>query len=197
MHVFNALRTGFITPAPTRGLTRTRGLLTSPTIRPISTRRLPQVPARQVQTKMQGEIAKPAQTDTLKLLYDSECPLCMREINMLRRRNADFGERLSFVDVASDEYDAQDNMGLTYETAMGEMHAITSDGKVVTGVPVFQMAYERVGLGWVYAIVNVPGVGAVADYVYAVWARNRLRVTGRPELEEVVRIREKRLCGKK
>merc|ERR1711907_596494 len=41
----------------------------------------------------------------LKLLYDGECPLCVKEVNMLRRRDAAFnggsiGAKLLLVDIA-------------------------------------------------------------------------------------------------
>lgn len=48
------------------------------------------------------------------MLYDGDCPLCMREVNMLRRRDAGVG-RIAFVDVASPDYDASANAGISFE----------------------------------------------------------------------------------
>ena len=50
----------------------------------------------------------------VKMLYDGECPLCMREVNMLRRRDEGKG-RIAFVDISADDYRPDDNAGLTYE----------------------------------------------------------------------------------
>lgn len=70
------------------------------------------------------------------MLYDGECPLCMREVNFLRRRDAatrgGAGGAIDFVDIADPTYDAARNAGLDYATAMGEIHAILPDGSVVT-----------------------------------------------------------------
>ncbi|XP_038679333.1 uncharacterized protein At5g50100, chloroplastic isoform X2 [Tripterygium wilfordii] len=89
----------------------------------------------------------------IKMLYDGDCPLCMREVNMLRERNKDFGS-IKFVDISSEEYSPEENQGLGYETVMGRIHAILSDGTVVTDVEAFRRLYEQVGLGWVYAITK-------------------------------------------
>lgn len=56
-------------------------------------------------------------------------------------------------------------------------------------VEVFRRLYEMVGLGWVYAITKVPGIGPAADAVYDLWAKYRLPITGRPDLLEVVKRR--------
>ncbi|KAK9278050.1 hypothetical protein L1049_027608 [Liquidambar formosana] len=89
----------------------------------------------------------------IKMLYDGDCPLCMREVDMLRERNKIYGT-IKFVDISSDEYSPEDNQGLDYKTVMGRIHAIQSDGTVVTDVEAFRRLYEEVGLGWVYAITK-------------------------------------------
>ena len=61
-----------------------------------------------------------------------DCPLCMREVDMLRKRNETYNS-IEFVDIADKSYSADQNAGISYETAMKEIHAIDSDGKVITG----------------------------------------------------------------
>ena len=63
------------------------------------------------------------------------CPLCMREVNMLRRRDEVAG-KICFVDIDAPEYDPSDNAGITYEQGMANIHAILPDGKVVINVEV-------------------------------------------------------------
>ncbi|KAF0891021.1 hypothetical protein E2562_005115 [Oryza meyeriana var. granulata] len=89
----------------------------------------------------------------IKMLYDGDCPLCMREVNMLRERNKSYGS-IKFVDISSKDYSPQGNQNLDYETAMGRIHAILSDGTVVTDVEAFRRLYEEVGLGWIYAVTK-------------------------------------------
>lgn len=50
----------------------------------------------------------------IKMLYDGDCPLCMREVNMLRKRDKD-QNKIGFVDISSPEYSANDNAGISYE----------------------------------------------------------------------------------
>ncbi|KZV39686.1 hypothetical protein F511_22711 [Dorcoceras hygrometricum] len=129
----------------------------------------------------------------IKMLYDGECPLCMREVNMLLERNKSYGS-IKFVDISSDSYRAEDNQGLAYETVMGRIHAILCDGTVVTDVEAFRKLYEAVGLGWVYAITKYEPISSIADAIYGVWAKYRLPITGRPPLEQVLEARKKKVC---
>lgn len=125
------------------------------------------------------------------MLYDGGCPLCMKEVNFLSRR--DTAGRIDMVDIASADYSPAQNAGLSYEEAMGEIHAILPDGSVVTKVEVFRRLYEAVGLGWVYAITRVPLIEKVANALYDVWAKYRLPLTGRSDLVHV--IAQQRLQG--
>ncbi|KAJ7945913.1 Thiol-disulfide oxidoreductase DCC [Quillaja saponaria] len=126
----------------------------------------------------------------IKMLYDGDCPLCMREVNMLRERNKSYGT-IKFVDICSENYSPDENQGLDYKTAMGRIHAILSDGTVVTDVEAFRRLYEQVGLGWVYAITKYKPIAKLADAVYGVWAKYRLQITGRPPIEQILESRKK------
>ena len=114
------------------------------------------------------------------MLYDGECPLCVKEIEFLKAR--DKRRKIDFVDIASSAYSPSDNAGIDYERAMRRIHGITSDGQVIEGVQVFRRLYEAVGLGYVYAIVQVKPIGALAEALYNVWAKYRMELTGRDAL---------------
>lgn len=130
----------------------------------------------------------------LTLLYDGECPLCLREVRFLRgRSDLRTPPPLRFVDIAARDYSPAAHAGVDYATAMGRIHGVTAGGDVVVGVPVFRLAYAAVGLGWVYRATEVPGVGRVADWVYGLWAERRLQWTGRRPLGEILEER-KRSC---
>lgn len=129
----------------------------------------------------------------IALLYDSDCPLCMREVNFLKARDAGRG-LVKFVDIAADDYSPEANGGVSFEDAMGRIHAVLPDGQVVKNVEVFRRTYEILGMGWIYAITNVPVIGAIADWLYGIWAQYRLKLTGRPDLATLVAERRKRLA---
>jgi predicted DCC family thiol-disulfide oxidoreductase YuxK len=85
------------------------------------------------------------------MLYDGDCPLCMREVHFLRGRDAGKGA-IDFVDIAAPAYDPAANQGVTFDEAMGRIHAIMADGSVVTDVEVFRRLYEVRGpLVWALA----------------------------------------------
>ncbi|MBF2084797.1 thiol-disulfide oxidoreductase DCC family protein [Thermoleptolyngbya sp. C42_A2020_037] len=129
----------------------------------------------------------------VKLLYDGECPLCVKEVNFLRAKDAGRG-LVEFVDIAAADYDPAQHGGVDFETAMGRIHAVLANGKVIKNVEVFRRVYEVLGMGWIYAITKVPVVGAIANWLYGIWAAWRLRLTGRPDLAELVRQRQERLA---
>ncbi|MCT0210772.1 MAG: DUF393 domain-containing protein [Cyanobium sp.] len=118
----------------------------------------------------------------LTLLYDGACPLCLREVAVLRRRDAGRG-RLAFVDIDAPGYDPAAYAGISYRDAMGRIHGLSSDGTVLRDVAVFREAYRQVGLGWIYAPTTWPLLGPAVDAIYRLWAAWRLRLTGRPDLD--------------
>ncbi|MEM7726544.1 MAG: DUF393 domain-containing protein [Cyanobacteria bacterium P01_A01_bin.45] len=128
----------------------------------------------------------------IKLLYDGECPLCLREVNFLQKRDAGRGI-VNFVDIADDEYTPEKNGGVDFETAMGRIHAVLPDGSVIKNVEVFRRVYEELGMGWIYAITKLPILGAIADALYNVWADWRLALTGRPNLDTIIQERASRV----
>lgn len=123
------------------------------------------------------------QTDTdslagreVEVFYDGDCPLCRREINMLRRW--DKQHKILFTDIAAAGFDPAP-LGVSQETLMAEIHARLPDGRLVTGVEVFRRLYTAVGLGWLVAPTRLPILRHGLDAAYRVFAKNRLRLTGR------------------
>ncbi|XP_011620917.1 uncharacterized protein At5g50100, mitochondrial isoform X3 [Amborella trichopoda] len=122
-----------------------------------------------------AEFPQPSKNWKIKMLYDGECPLCMREVNMLKERNKLYGT-IKFVDISSKEYSAEENEGLDYKTAMGRIHAILDDGTVLRDI----------------------AVATIAGAIYDVWAKYRLQVAGRPSLETILEARKEnmvKLCN--
>ncbi|KAH7660060.1 DCC1-like thiol-disulfide oxidoreductase family protein [Dioscorea alata] len=117
-----------------------------------------------------------SETWKIKMLYDGECPLCMREVNMLKERNKAYGA-IKFVDISSNDYSPKENQGLDYETVMGRIHAILADGTVVRDVEAFRRLYEVIGLGWVYVVTKYEPIKTIANVIYSIWAKHRLQIT--------------------
>lgn len=147
----------------------------------------------QVPNLQQEPPASAAPTCKVELLYDGACPLCLREVNFLRKRDAGRG-LVSFVDIADPAYEPAAHGGIDFETAMGRIHAIKADGTVIKNVAVFRYVYEVLGMGWIYAATQLPVLGAVADALYGIWADWRLKLTGRPDLATIVAERQQIAC---
>lgn len=118
----------------------------------------------------------PASPPDFTLLYDGECPLCSREVAMLRRR--DRAGRLGCIDISAPGFDAA-RYGTTQGALMARIHGVLPDGRLVRDVEVFRRAYAAVGLGWLVAPTRWPLLRPLFDAAYRVFARNRLRWTGR------------------
>lgn len=128
----------------------------------------------------------------IKLLYDGECPLCLREVNFLQKQDAGRG-LVAFVDIADDNYNPQENGDISFADAMGRIHAVLADGTVIKNVEVFRQVYDILGIGWIYAATKWPIIGFLVDIIYEIWADWRLFLTGRPDFKTILAARQKRL----
>ena len=113
----------------------------------------------------------------IRILFDGDCPLCMREIAMLERMDKGRG-RLDFEDISADGFDAG-RYGLEIRKVHERIHGVLGDGTVVEGVEVFRVAYSAVGFGWLVAPTRWPLIEPLVNLAYRFFAKNRLRITGR------------------
>ncbi|MEI8382432.1 MAG: DUF393 domain-containing protein [Planctomycetota bacterium] len=112
----------------------------------------------------------------VEVFYDGDCPLCLREINMLRRK--DSKGKIQFTNIADAEFHSL-NVGKTYDELMLRIHGRLPDGTWIEGVEVFRRLYKAVGFGPLVAVTRLPIISQVMDLGYVLFARNRLRLTGR------------------
>lgn len=112
----------------------------------------------------------------LEVFYDSECPLCNREIAVLRWM--DRRERVQFTDIASPSFDAS-----CYKRAdnefVDEIQGRLASGEWITGVEVLRQLYSAVGFRWLMLPTRLPGISHLLEWAYRIFARNRLKWTGR------------------
>lgn len=112
----------------------------------------------------------------VQVFYDGDCPLCVREIGLIRR--FDRKNRILFTDIAGEDFKAKD-WDKSYDELMAEIHGRLPSGEWITGVEVFRQLYTAIGLRWVAALTRLPLISHILDFGYRVFARNRLRLTGR------------------
>lgn len=112
----------------------------------------------------------------IEVFFDGDCPLCRREITMLRR--LDRKRRIRFTDVAAEDFDAAD-YGISHQELMSEIHARLANGTWISGVEVFRRLYGAVGFRWLIPFARLPGISCGLEVGYRVFAKNRLKWTGR------------------
>lgn len=112
----------------------------------------------------------------IEVFYDGACPLCSREIDMLRRR--DGKARIRFTDIAAPGFDAA-SVGLPWESLMARIHGRLPDGTLIEGVEVFRRLYAAIGFAGLVRVSRAPGLSHLLDLAYHLFAKNRLRFTGR------------------
>ena len=108
----------------------------------------------------------------------------MREVRFLRKRDRS-RSIVKFIDIASLDYNPQEHANISYEDAMGRIHGILPDGTVLINIEVFRYIYEQLGMGWVYAITRIQFFEDLLNFVYSIWAKWRLTLTGRPPIEVI------------
>jgi predicted DCC family thiol-disulfide oxidoreductase YuxK len=109
----------------------------------------------------------------LTVLYDGHCVLCRASAERLRRH--DPGRRIELLDL-HDPSVPERFPQVDPETAMRLMQAVNTAGRVLSGVD----AWAEVGRtlpGWRAAawLLQVPGIHALAGWIYGWVARNRYR----------------------
>jgi predicted DCC family thiol-disulfide oxidoreductase YuxK len=115
-------------------------------------------------------------TPAVTVYFDGECPLCTREVDLVRR--LDRRSRIRFTDIAAPGFDAA-VIGRTHDELMARIHAQLPDGTLVEGVEVFRQMYGATGFGPLVSLTRIPGVSHLLDASYRWFAKNRLRITGR------------------
>jgi predicted DCC family thiol-disulfide oxidoreductase YuxK len=112
----------------------------------------------------------------IEVFYDGGCPVCLREVRVLRR--LDRRGRVRFTDIDAPEFQAP-RPGPALDDLMARIHARVSDGTWVQGIEVFRRLYAAVGFGPLVAVSRWPGISRLLDRAYAIFARNRTRWFGR------------------
>ena len=123
-----------------------------------------------------------ASTGSVTLFWDGACPLCRREIAYYK--SIDRAGAVNWVDCHADP-SVLAPYGVTYEQAMARIHAAerTPEGgeRLLSGVDAFMAVWRRLPYWSVLPplLAAAPGALPVAEAAYKVWARARLRITGR------------------
>ncbi len=98
----------------------------------------------------------------LTLYYDGYCPLCVREMDHLRK--ADQAGRLTLVDIQQEGF-TERYPHIDPQAASTILHADTADGELLLGLDVTYRAWSLVGRGFWIAPLRWPVIRWFADKV--------------------------------
>lgn len=114
----------------------------------------------------------------LEMFFDGACPLCVREVRLMRR--LDRRRRVDFIDIALPGF-VPEAYGKDFATFMGRIQARDlGSGEWLDGVEVFRRVYGAIGFAWLVPLTRLPGIRHLLEAGYTWFAANRLRLTGRP-----------------
>ena len=119
----------------------------------------------------------------LIFLFDGGCPLCLRETNFLKSK--DELNKIDFVDINNVDYNPILFKDISYAEAMSNLHGILENGNIIKGLDVLAYSYELIGLGWVYYPLKIEFLAPVLRLFYKFWAKYRLKITGRSNIEKL------------
>ncbi|MEP1470380.1 MAG: DCC1-like thiol-disulfide oxidoreductase family protein [Halieaceae bacterium] len=97
------------------------------------------------------------------LYYDSNCPICVKEVGRLQQI-AD--KELVICDI----FQARDDSLPDTDTLLRQLHLQTSDGEFLTGVDANVAAWRHTRWSFLFAWMRWPLVRSVTDRIYARWA---------------------------
>lgn len=100
------------------------------------------------------------------LFYDARCPLCRREITLLRRLA---GPTLAFQDI----HTATDATLPDREALLLSLHLRRGSGEWVTGLAANVAVWQHTRFGALWRLLLLPGIGPLARRAYDYWARRR------------------------
>jgi predicted DCC family thiol-disulfide oxidoreductase YuxK len=107
--------------------------------------------------------------DLFEVFYDGGCPICKREIEMIRRK--DKQQKLKLTDISGTSFRVPSE--LSFDQLMRSIHGKMPTGEYVVGVEVFRQIYRRLGFQRTVSLTQVSAIGFLLNAGYSVFAKLR------------------------
>lgn len=107
------------------------------------------------------------------VFYDAACPICVREMALLRQSNPRGNIRPLPVQ-GNDALLAR--YGIAPDAAMRLIHVLTPEGDIAVGMPALRLLYAQCEPRFFTRLWNLPGLRQLADRGYPHVARHRYRI---------------------
>ena len=108
-------------------------------------------------------------------IYDGYCVLCKQTKRIVEA--LDWFHRVEFLNIHDWTLVQARYPALDFETAMGQMHVVGEDGRLLGGFEGVRRLLRDLPLGFpVWLLLHVPGISWLGPKVYGFIARNRYRI---------------------
>ena len=121
------------------------------------------------QSKVSTMCSKLSSDDRFEVFFDGDCPLCKREINMIRGK--DKQQQLVLTDISAADFRPPD--GFSLDQLMRSIHGRLPTGEYVVGVEVFRQIYNRLGFQRTVRFSQIPGIRSLLNAGYFAFAKLR------------------------
>lgn len=115
--------------------------------------------------------------EQLTILYDGQCPLCVKEMRHLMKADSD--HKIQLADINAREFETR-FPEVSHQAAMSKLHGYLQDQQgrtLLTGLDVTYHAWRLVGKGWLIAPLRWPLIKIIADYCYLKFAKHRFTIS--------------------
>jgi predicted DCC family thiol-disulfide oxidoreductase YuxK len=116
---------------------------------------------------------KEIKTAELTLFFDGKCPLCTKEIELLKRY--DKNAKMQFEDINSTSFETKFPF-IDLQEARHVLHGQLLSGTIITGMDVTFMAWDLVERHRWLKLLNLPLVRPLTDWGYQIFARHRSKI---------------------
>jgi predicted DCC family thiol-disulfide oxidoreductase YuxK len=113
----------------------------------------------------------------LTVYYDASCPLCASEMHTLKARDAEGRLVLSDCSAAAFDEGPVAREGVTREMMLKRIHARDSEGRWLSGLDVFELAYRAANLPLLARLAGSRRLRPLLDRIYPWIAANRNRLS--------------------
>ncbi|PPC76882.1 DUF393 domain-containing protein [Pokkaliibacter plantistimulans] len=112
--------------------------------------------------------------NVLTIYYDGNCAICSREMRWLGSLN--LRQQLQFVDIQQPGFDPA-SLGVSFADLDREIHVSQSAGPLLSGIDAFIAIYRAVDKQWLAAVLSLPLIKPLWQWLYLRFARNRYGIS--------------------
>ena len=127
----------------------------------------------------------------LTLYYDGDCPLCAREIRLLRQHAST--QRLLLVDICAPDFDSSE-LGVSLAAMHEQLHARWADGQWLLGLDASLWSWQAAGLGTWVAPLRWRPLRPLLEWGYRLFCRLRPHLARLPHPDGAARCRAGQAC---